>query len=92
MNDNAAQLFGLRVKLDAVAPRRCCSYPANVAVVTCGTGSHFANLNCLGCGALRGALTERTAAAIAAIVTTFGKPNEPIILRRKPGRQFHASA
>jgi hypothetical protein len=97
MNDNTAhnlapKLIGLRVRLDIGTPRRCCGYPANIAVVTRGTGSHFANLNCLGCGAVRGALTEQTASAIAAIIATFGKPNDPIILRRKPEQHFHASA
>jgi hypothetical protein len=72
-------LFGLKVKREGNACRHC-GYP--VAVISAPTSEHCADLKCCACGAVWGALNERTASFIRSVANKFGAPTSPIILRR----------
>jgi hypothetical protein len=56
---------------------------------TCGTRESTLGddrqLHCVGCGASRGRLGPRTTDFIVEIINTFGRPTEPITLRRAIG-------
>jgi hypothetical protein len=75
--DNPSPLIGLRVQFDG--GRNCCG---NIAVIGRGVGPHAAELNCAACGSHRGWLSKSTAAWLETVITKFGAPTTPIVLRR----------
>jgi hypothetical protein len=62
----------------AVQPPGPCACGERVARVTA-----HASLVC-GCGARRGALSDKTIGFLAKLVSCFGAPTTPVILRRSP--------
>jgi hypothetical protein len=74
-------LTGLKVKLDRPVDRErpCCR---NVCIIGAGKGPHASELHCADCGQHRGWLTKPTAAWIEHVVTRFGAPITPIIVRK----------
>jgi hypothetical protein len=74
-------LVGLKVKLDRPADRErpCCR---NICVISAGKGSHVGALHCADCGQHRGWLSKSTAQWIESVVTRFGAPTTPIIVRK----------
>jgi hypothetical protein len=74
-------LVGLRVKLDRPVDREqpCC---ANICIIGAGKGPHAGELHCTDCGQHRGWLSKSTAAWIESVVTRFGAPPTPIVVRK----------
>jgi hypothetical protein len=74
-------LVGLQVRLDRPVDRErpCCR---NICTIGAGREPHAGELTCAGCGQHRGWLSQATAQWIAAVVSKFGAPNGPIIVRR----------
>ena len=74
-------LVGLKVKLDRAADRErpCCR---NVCIISAGKGPHAGELHCADCGQHRGWLSQSTAQWIEHVVTRFGAPTTPIIVRK----------
>jgi hypothetical protein len=74
-------LIGLRVKLDRPVDREkpCCR---NICIIGAGKGPHAHALHCSDCGQHRGWLSEITAQWIETVVTPFGAPITPIIVRK----------
>ena len=74
-------LVGLQVRLDRPIDRErpCCR---NICIINTGKGPHAGELICIGCGGHRGWLSHATAQWITAVVSKFGAPNGPIIVRR----------
>jgi hypothetical protein len=73
-------LLGLQVKIETHA-KPCCSEGA-IAVIGLGAGPHHSRLICESCGQHRGWLSRETAGKIEDIIKQFGRPTEPIIIRR----------
>jgi hypothetical protein len=74
------KLVGLKVKLDRPADRErpCCE---NVCTIGSSKGPHAGELICAGCGRHRGWLSKSTAQRIEHVVTRFGAPPTPIVVR-----------
>jgi hypothetical protein len=74
-------LVGLQVKLDRPVDRErpCCR---NICVIDPGKGPHVGELICADCGQHRGWLSKPTARWIENVVTRFGAPTTPIIVRK----------
>jgi hypothetical protein len=83
MNDlfGAPTLVSLKVKLDRPVDRErpCCR---NVCTIGAGRGSHAGELVCTDCGQHRGWLSKSTAHWIETVVTRFGAPTTPIVVRK----------
>ena len=77
--DNRAPLYGLRVRLET---DRKCKCGSDIAIVGTGHAPHAAELRCGRCGAHRAWLSHRTANWITTVMSKFGPPTTPIILRR----------
>jgi hypothetical protein len=77
----APTLIGLKVKLDRLIDRErpCCR---NVCRIGVGKGPHAGELTCSDCGQHRGWLSKPTAKWLEAVVSKFGAPTAPIIVRR----------
>jgi hypothetical protein len=75
-------LIGLRVKLDRPIDRErpCCR---NVCIISAGKVPHAGTLTCTDCGQHRGWLSKQTAAWIERVITRFGAPTTPIIVRKQ---------
>jgi hypothetical protein len=75
----APTLVGLRVKLDRPVDRErpCC---LNICTIGAARGPHAGELICAGCGQHRGWLSKST--AIEHVVTRFGAPTTPIVVRK----------
>jgi hypothetical protein len=73
-------LVGLKVKLDRIVDRErpCCR---NICVIGPGKGPHAGSFHCADCGGHRGWLSQSTARWIQHVVTRFGAPTTPIIVR-----------
>jgi hypothetical protein len=67
------RLRGVKFKFSA----RACRCGSDV----CTVGAELV-VSCSECGVRRGRLTERTAGFLRQIVSTFGLPDKPVILRR----------
>ena len=78
---DAGNPTGLKVKLDRPVDRErpCCR---NVCIISAGKGPHAGELHCADCGQHRGWLSKPTAAWIEHVVTRFGAPTTPIIVRK----------
>jgi hypothetical protein len=77
----APTLLGLRVRLDRPVDRErpCCR---NVCIIGAARGPHAGELTCTDCGQHRGWLSKSTAQWIEHVVTRFGAPSTPIIVRK----------
>jgi hypothetical protein len=69
-------LVGLKVQLDRPV---CCQ---NICIVGPGKGPHAAVLNCADCGQRLGWLSKPTAQWIKSIITRFGAPTTPVVVRK----------
>jgi hypothetical protein len=78
---STAPLYGLEVQIQSRSSQHCCSNDG-IAVIGFAAGPHAAKLTCMGCGAHRGWLSNQTAERIEEIIAKFGRPTEPIVLRR----------
>jgi hypothetical protein len=80
---STAPLHGLEVVIQSTTARPCCR-EAGLCVLGYGAGNgmHAASITCCGCGAHRGWLGRQTAQQIEAIIKQFGRPDQPIIVRR----------
>ena len=78
---SCGRLTGLKVKLDRPVDREhpCCR---NICVIAAGKAMHAGELRCADCGQHRGWLSKTTAAWIEHVVTRFGAPTTPIIVRK----------
>ena len=74
-------IVGLKVKLDRPVDRDqpCCN---NVCIIDAGKGPHAGAFYCADCGQHRGWLSKFTAQWIEHVVTRFGAPTTPIIVRK----------
>jgi hypothetical protein len=74
-------IIGLKVKLDRPVDRErpCCN---NVCIIGAGKGPHAGVLHCADCGQPRGWLSKSTAQWIEHVVTRFGAPTTPIVVRK----------
>jgi len=74
-------IIGLKVKLDRPVDRErpCCR---NMCVIGPSKGPHAGELHCADCGQHRGWLSKTTAQWIEHVVTRFGAPTTPIIVRK----------
>jgi hypothetical protein len=82
-------LVGLTVKLDRPVDRErpCCH---NVCTIGAGKGPHAGELICASCGRHRGWLSKPTAQWIEHVVTRFGAPTTPIVVRKSHTYQEEA--
>jgi hypothetical protein len=74
-------LIRLKVKFDRPVDREhpCCR---NVCIIGAGKGPHTGELRCADCGRHRGWLSKSTAQWIESVVTRFGAPTTPIVVRK----------
>jgi hypothetical protein len=74
----AGSLIGLKVKLDRPVDRErpCCS---NICIISTGKGPHAGAADC---GQHRGWLSKSTVQWIEHVVTRFGAPSTPIVVRK----------
>jgi hypothetical protein len=79
-------IVGLQIKLNRPVDRErpCCR---NVCIIGAGKGPHAGVLHCADCGQPRGWLSKTTAAWIESVVTRFGAPTTPIIVRTSSSYQ-----
>jgi hypothetical protein len=83
MNDllGSSSLSGLQVKLDRPVDREqpCCR---NVCTIGAARNPHAGELICATCGQHRGWLSKTAAHWIESVVTRFGAPTTPIVVRK----------
>ncbi|HVI65216.1 MAG TPA: hypothetical protein VM910_21935 [Bradyrhizobium sp.] len=74
-------LIGRKVKLDRPVDRErpCCN---NICIISASKGPHTGALHCADCGQHRGWLSKTTAAWIESVITRFGAPTKPIVVRK----------
>jgi hypothetical protein len=72
-------VFGLK----AVMPAACTKCRNRLAIIRPGKGAHAASLTCTRCRHARGWLAKQEADFINNIISTFGRPTAPIMLRSK---------
>jgi hypothetical protein len=84
-------LAGLRVKMDRPIDRDqpCCR---NICTIGPGQGPHAGELLCADCGQHRGWLSKATAQWIKDVITRFGAPTTPIVVRRSHTYEEEAAA
>jgi hypothetical protein len=77
----ASPLLGLRVRLDRPVDRDkpCCR---NICIIGPAKGPHAGELHCADCGEHRGWLSQTIAQWIEDVVTRFGAPTTPIVMRK----------
>jgi len=73
------QLHGLLAQLP-----RPCRCGGELAVIGPGKGPHAASLHCCECETHRGWIGHQTYKFLTGTLNQFGRPTEPIILRRPP--------
>ena len=83
MNDlfGTPTLIGLKVQLGRPVDREhpCCR---NVCTIGAARGPHAGELICADCGSHRGWLSKSTARWIGSVITRFGAPDTPIVVRK----------
>jgi hypothetical protein len=72
----SSPLIGQHVRLS-----RTCRCGSNVATIGSSAGPHAARLRCSECGIHRGWMGSREVAFVTKIVSTFGCPATPIVIR-----------
>jgi hypothetical protein len=77
----ASPLLGLRVRLDRPVDRErpCC---LNICTIGPARGPHVGELICADCGEHRGWLSQTIGRWIEDVVTRFGAPTTPIVMRK----------
>ena len=82
-------LIGLKVRLDRPIDRErpCC---LNICTIGPAREPHVGELICSSCGQHRGWLSQSTARWIESVVSRFGAPTTPIIVRK--ARTFEEEA
>ena len=82
-------LVGLKVQLDRPVDRErpCCK---NICTIGAARGPHAGELRCSGCGQHRGWLSKSTARWIEHVVTRFGAPTTPVVVRASTLEQEEA--
>lgn len=75
---------GLMVRLPTA-----CRCGETLAVVGSGSGPHAASATCTACGTHRSWLSHLTHDFLAKLISKFGRPTEPIVLRA-PGKGMAA--
>jgi hypothetical protein len=87
---SGASLIGLKVKLDRPVDRDrpCCR---NICTIAAGEEPHAGALLCSDCGQHRGQLSKLTAQWIEHVVTRFGAPTAPIVVRKSHTYEEEAS-
>jgi hypothetical protein len=80
---STSMLYGVEVKIESTTARPCCSR-SGIAVLgySAGNGMHAASITCSNCGQHRGWLSRETARQVEEVIQRFGRPSEPIIIRR----------
>jgi hypothetical protein len=75
------KLTGLKIKLDRPIDRErpCC---LNICTIGPARGPHVGELICADCGQHRGWLSQTIAQWIEDVVTRFGAPATPIVVRK----------
>jgi hypothetical protein len=88
-NGSSTPLLGLTVKLDRPVDRDrpCCN---NVCIISAAEAPHAGALHCADCGQRRAWLSKSTAQWIEHVVTRFGAPTTPIVLRKSHTRREEA--
>ena len=81
VSEPPSPLVGLRVRLDRPIDRDkpCCR---NVCEIGPGKGPHVGELFCADCGQHRGWLSKSTGHWIENVVSRFGAPTTPIVIRK----------
>ena len=79
ITDPSNPAFGLKVVMQSVCPK-CRN---RLAIIGPGEGPHTASLTCTRCRHARGWLAKQETDFINKIISTFGRPTAPIVLRRK---------
>jgi hypothetical protein len=74
-------ILGLKIKLDRPIDRDrlCCR---NICTISAGKDPHAGALHCVDCGQRRGWLSQTTAHWIENVVSRFGAPTTPIVIRK----------
>jgi hypothetical protein len=82
-------LIGTKIKLDRPTDRErpCCR---NVCIISASGEPHAGKLNCADCGRDRGWLSKTTAQWIESVMSRFGAPATPIIVRKSHTYQEEA--
>jgi hypothetical protein len=73
--------IGLKIRMDRPVDRErpCC---LNVCTIGASRGPHAGELICARCGHHRGWLSQTTARWIESVITRFGAPITPIVVRK----------
>jgi hypothetical protein len=79
VDDGGHDLSGLRVRIDG----RRCQCGSNTFETGAGKAMHKASLHCASCSRHAGWLSAESAGFLAEIIAHFGRPTEPIVVRRK---------
>ena len=88
ITDPSNPAFGLKVVMQSVCPK-CRN---RLAIIGPGEGPHTASLTCTRCRHARGWLAKQETDFINKIISTFGRPTAPIVLRRKLRRPVPSGA
>ena len=75
-----ASLVGLRIALERTIDVPCGNCGQTSVVIGAGIGPHVTSLHCASCDRNRGWLPKAVVNFLAATVTLFGKPAEPITI------------
>jgi hypothetical protein len=80
-NEPNEPLVGLRVKLDRPVDRErpCCK---NICTIGPSKGPHAGELHCTDCGRHRGWISKSSAHWIESVISRFGAPSTPIVVRK----------
>jgi len=78
--DDRPTLRDLRVRLET---GRNCKCGSDIAIVNRRRRPYAAELACVRCGAHRGSLSDSTLNWISVVMSKFGAPPTPIVLRRR---------
>jgi hypothetical protein len=70
------------VSLSVILPKPCRNCGYDTAIVGSSAGPHYARLNCCSCGCHRGWLGGQTFHFLSDVIDNFGRPTEPILIRR----------
>jgi hypothetical protein len=77
---SASPIVGLVVEIPDRPP---CACGSRLLVINSSNGPHSNRLDCRQCGKYRAWLSHETAHAIEQTVEHFGRPTEPIVIRRR---------
>jgi hypothetical protein len=75
------------VGLTVILPRLCRNCGADTGVIGSSAGPHHARLKCCGCGCHSGWLSGETFRFLSDVIDNFGRPTEPVEVRRNQSAQ-----